>query len=197
MYKIFITGKISSGKDTFGKLIRSELSKANNISKTKIKMISFADPIKNMAEIAFPYVAKRCFYGPSKFRTTIIKQAFKNGIPLTVRQVLLDLGNDFGRKYNSELWINNLNHRFHNLVIKNVDGVIVTDCRFINEFNHLKSLGFQSIKLLRDSDIKINDESEIQQDLILDNEYDFIVNNNGSLQDLKLEAQKIIQNLYK
>ena len=68
---------------------------------------------------------------------------------------------------------------------------MVTDVRFRNEFDHLKNKGFFQIRLLRDSHLKIDDESETNQDTIRTDEYDCVLHNNGTLKDLKQEIIRI------
>lgn len=188
MYKIAITGKANSGKNTVGKLLINSLFD----NTAGVHYLAFADPLKKMARIAFPQIPRKWLYGSSEFRSSVIPDAFKDGIPLTVRQLLIDLGNDFGRKYQRDIWIKNLENRVAKLVKKNVNAVVVTDCRFRNEFDNLKKLGFYQIRLIRDSHTKINDESETNQDGIMDSEFDAVINNNGTLQDLKNRVSEIV-----
>jgi hypothetical protein len=190
MYKIAITGKANSGKNTVSKLLTASLL-AKSKYRTDAHYIAFADPIKKMIRLSFPQVPRKWLYGSSKYRTEIIPGAFKDGKPLTVRQLLIDLGNDFGRKYKSDLWICNFDHSLAKLEKKNPAAIIVTDCRFRNEFDHLKELGFCQIRLLRDSHTKINDISETNQDTIRDDEYDFVIHNNDTLESLKARVQEI------
>jgi len=197
MYKIAITGKANSGKNTLGKLIvdhlheRIILEKGTYNTASRSKYIAFADPLKKMARLAFPSVPRKWLYGSSKYRAEIIPGAFKDAEPLSVRQLLIDLGNDFGRKYQSDLWIRNLEHRVNKLSKGSTEVVVVTDCRFRNEFDYLKGAGFYQIRLLRDSHTKINDVSETNQDGILDSEFNFVVYNNSTMNDLIKEANKI------
>jgi hypothetical protein len=201
MYKIAITGKANTGKNTLGKLIvdhlRERLFNEKHIGSVynDAKYIAFADPLKKMAREAFPHIPRKWLYGSSKYRQEVIPGAFKNGVPLTVRQLLIDLGNDFGRKYQPDLWIRNLEHRVKKLSKGKTKTVVVTDCRFRNEFDYLKSDGFYQVRLLRDSYTKINDVSETNQDGILDSEFDYVVNNNGTLNDLISEARKISEEI--
>jgi len=202
MYKIAITGKANTGKNTVGKLLFKHLydlkfdyTKGPAESFSGIKYMAFADPIKEMIRIAYPEVPRKWLYGSSKFRTQTIPGAFKNGIPLTVRQCLIDIGNDFGRANKSDIWLRNFDNRFAKQVKKTTSIVAVTDCRFRNEFDHLKSLGFYQIRLMRDSHTKINDISETNQDGIADNEFDYVINNNGSLEELENHVKKIVSQL--
>jgi hypothetical protein len=202
MYKISICGKANTGKNTLGKLLFNELYNSK-FDYTKgpcehfsgVKFMAFADPIKEMIRIAYPEIPRKWLYGPSKFRNQVIPGAFKDGIPMTVRQYLIDLGNEFGRARKSDIWLANFDNRLNKHKKKAISIVVVTDVRFRNEFDHLSKLDFYQIRLLRNSDTKINDISETNQDGISDNEFDYVVNNNGTLDDLKSEVSKIVLQL--
>lgn len=189
MYKIAICGKANTGKNTVSKLIIDKLVRKN----ATVKFVAFADPIKKMIRTAYPEIPRKWLYGSSKFRTEVIPGAFKDGVPLTVRQLLIDLGNDFGRAHKPDIWLRNFDNTYGKLVKKNTRAVIVTDVRFRNEFDHLKKLGFYQIRLLRDEYTKINDISETNQDGIADSEFDAVIRNNSTLEDLELEAEKIVR----
>lgn len=191
MFKIAITGKANTGKNTVSNLIIEELNKEIQ-DYSRFKTIAFADPIKEMARQMFPTLPKEYLYGSSENRTKEIPGAFKDGKPLTVRQLLIDLGTGVGREYKENLWLDVFDHTFKIAKNKKRKVVIVTDVRFRNEFDHLKKLGFYQIRLLRDSHIKINHSSETNQESIKDEEFDAIINNNGSLDDLILKVKEII-----
>jgi hypothetical protein len=191
MYKIAITGKANTGKNTVGKFLLKELWGGPSWI-GKYKFIAFADPIKQMAGLAFPQIPRKWLYGSSKYRNQIIPGSFKDGAPLTVRQLLIDLGNDFGRKYRSTIWVDNFDYNLEKLYKKDPKIVIVTDCRFRNEFDHLKNLGFFQIRILRNSIAKINDISETNQDGIQDTEFEFVIHNNGTKVDLEKTIKQII-----
>ena len=162
---------------------------------TKAKFIAFADPLKQMALTAFPEIPRKWLYGSSKYRNEIIPGAAKGNCPLTVRQLLIDLGNDFGRKYKPTMWIDNFHHRLEKIYLKNPEVIVVTDCRFRNEFDYLKEEGFFQIRIVRNAHTKINDISETNQDGILDSEFDAVINNNGTKTDLKKQVQSILDRL--
>lgn len=187
MYKIAITGKANSGKNTVARIIKKEMRK--NIRGIFCKYIAFADPIKRMIRIMFPELPEKCLTGPSKYRSEIIPGAFNKGIPLTVRQVLIDLGTQ-GRQYNENIWLDAFDLTFQKAQSKNM--IIVTDCRFRNEFEHLKKMKFFQIKLLRNNDSDIKHESETNQDTIKDDEFNCVIDNNGTLKDLQKKIRNII-----
>jgi hypothetical protein len=107
--------------------------------------------------------------------------------------LLIDLGTGVGREYKENLWLDVFDNTFNKAVKKDKDLVIVTDVRFRNEFDHLKNLGFYQIRLLRDDHLKIDHASETNQDSIKDSEFDYILKNNGTLDDLTKEIFKIVQ----
>lgn len=193
MYKISISGKANSGKNLLSQLISSELSQDDLL---QTSYIAFADPIKEIILLTFPKASRKNLYGSSELRKKEIPNAFKNGIPLTYRQALIDIGMR-GREYNEDIWINNFDKRFNK--IKNTGIVIVTDCRFRNEFDHLKLNGFYMIRLLREKSLKINHQSETEQESINDSEFHTILNNNKSVGELEDSAKaicSIIKSMY-
>jgi hypothetical protein len=191
MYKIAICGKANTGKNTVSKLIVDE----PRLKLDSYKLIAFADPIKEIAKLMFPEIKRKWLYGSSKYRAQAIPNAFKDGNPLTIRQLLIDLGTGVGRAYRETTWLDAFDYTFEKSKKNNIDIVIVTDVRFRNEFDHLKKMGFFQIRLLRDAHLKINHSSETNQDSIHDQEFDYVLSNNGTLDDLKLEVTKIVTKL--
>lgn len=187
-YLIALTGKQNSGKNTTAKLLAQSLD-------VKTKFLAFADPIKKIAEQAFPNLPKKWLYGPSKFRSQVIPGAFKNGMPLTVRQLLMDIGNDFGRAYHPEIWVDN----FENRLLKLWQGknppsaIVLTDCRFRVEFDRLQLFEFYQIRIKRANPGPQNtDISETNQDGIQDDEFDAVIDNNGTKQQLQDQVSSIV-----
>lgn len=197
MHKIAITGQANTGKNTLAKLLEQEIYWENNAAHRakygkdlsfSAKSMAWADPIKEMIVIMFPYANKDCLYGPSHLRSEVIPGAFKNGKPLTYRQALIDIGTELGRNYNDRIWLENFDYRYQ--LLSKVDLVIVTDTRFRNEFDHLKQKGFFQIRLYRDTDLPpIDHVSETNQNTIADNEFDYVLFNNQSLDELKEEVK--------
>lgn len=196
MYKIAICGKANSGKNTVSKFIVKELRRQpKDKPHLSCKYIAFADPIKAMIRLMFPSLPEKYLTGSSSYRSSIISNAFKNGQPLTVRQLLTDLGTEVGRSYNQTIWLDAFDNAFEKAKANDYDIVIVTDVRFRNEFDHLKKLGFYQIRLLRgepELSVKTGHSSETEQDTIKDDEFDYILHNNSTLKDLKKEVTNIV-----
>lgn len=201
MFKVSISGKANTGKNTLSGILVDALTDVGDIEADNnsvfddwygdAEIIAFADPIKEMIRQMFPKLPRKYLYGASKYRAEAIPGAFKNDKPLTVRQCLIDLGTA-GRAYNDKCWINAFDTRLEKAKNNGTNIVIVTDTRFRNEFDHLKKLGFYHIRLLRESDVKIDHISDTGQDAIKDYEFDYVLNNNETLNDLK---RKVIEEI--
>jgi hypothetical protein len=189
MYKIAISGRANTGKNTLSKMIVKQLRQSQK-KRLSIKYMAFADPIKKMIQVMFPDVPKKFLFGSSKYRNEVIPGAFKKDMPLTVRQLLLDLGTEIGRGYKNTIWLDNFDHRFAQI---HSSIVVVTDVRFRNEFDHLKQKGFFQVRLYRDTDQPaVNHISESNQITIADAEFDYVIHNDKTLQDLKKEVSSNI-----
>lgn len=198
MFKVSISGKANTGKNTLSGLLVDELANIGDEAAYEgnglfeewcgdEEIIAFADPIKEMIKQMFPKVPRKHLFGASKYRALAIPGAYKDGKPLTVRQCLIDLGTA-GRAYNDMCWINAFDARLEKAKNNGADIVIVTDTRFRNEFDHLKKLGFYHIRTVRESDVIVNHISDTGQDAIKDHEFDYVVNNNSTLNNLKKEV---------
>lgn len=187
-YKIALVGKANSGKNTLANLLGANLSQY-------YRSIAFADPIKEMVLTMFPAADKECLFGPSNLRSNPIPGAFKDGNPLTYRDCLIDLG-ELGRKYNPDIWIERLDERLSK--IKNfvgtegVETVVVSDTRRLNEAQFLKMNNFFFIKINRDLSLKLNHTTETDQDGIKDSYFDYILNNNGTMDELRANVFDIV-----
>lgn len=188
MYKIAICGKANTGKNTLSKMLVKQLREHNN-KYMSASYMAFADPIKEMVGIMFPELPRKFLYGSSKYRDEIVPGAFKEGKLLTIRQLLIDLGTA-GREYQPDIWLNNFDKRL-NEIYRSI--VVVTDVRFRNEFEHLRNKEFYQIRLYRDTgQPEIQHISETGQQFIQDSEFNYVIKNNGSLNDLKTEISNCI-----
>lgn len=184
--KIAISGKARAGKNTVAEMLVDYLKYKNS----KEKIVALADPMKKIVQMMFPEASADCLYGPSELRATPISDKFKdkNGNLLTHRQALIDLG-AFGRQYNGSIWLNCLVEDCNRST--EINTYIVSDVRFINEFKYLKEAKFITIRVLRADCAKLDDVSEVEQDSIDDSEFDYVIHNDGSLDDLKKQVQRL------
>jgi hypothetical protein len=196
MYKIAISGKVNSGKSTVADLFSSVfLDRMIHVS-DKVQQAALADPIKEMIMIMFPRTNKETLYGPSKNRSEVIPGAYKDAQPLTYRKLLQELGTEVGRGYKSDIWLDVMDHKAE---VANRDGTglfIVTDVRFRNEFDHLKSAGYFMVRVTRDSQLALNHSSETEQESIRDIEFNAIIKNDGTLEQLKDKVSDALDALF-
>lgn len=210
MIRIAISGKAGSGKDTLGNILWSEFAASNNLPITQARIsthgytnirkkitrknIAFADPIKEMILLMFPQVKREYLFGSSHYRSEPIPSAFKDGQPLTIRKLLQDLGEGC-KQYNPKIWINAFNDTYQQEIKNNTSLVIASDLRFIDEFSYLKENEFYIIRLLKEEVTHINHVSETQQAEIKDSDFDKVIYNNLTIEDLRLQAQEIVKML--
>lgn len=184
--RIGICGKANSGKNLTADLF---IGMFRHSSAFAVDVVAFADPIKKMAELMFPWANPDGWYGSSNLRETIIPNALdKDKQPLTYRQVLKDIGS-LGRAYDPDHWVK----VFANEALINTTGrhmLITNDVRFRNEFDYLRSNNFFIIKLLRNTTTSTH-PTETSQDKININEFDAVIDNNGTIEGLQRQLDEI------
>ena len=196
MYKIAISGKANSGKDTASKLFIDAVKSVENEFRGA-KSVAFADPIKKIIKIMFPKTKHKFLYGPSKYRMEIIEGARKNGLPVSIRQLAQEIGTDIGREYNKNIWIDALDYEMRKAEKKGLNIFIIKDVRFENEHKYAKDNGYITIRLRRNEQLTMSHSSETEQDTIPDSEYDYVLNNDGTIEDLKNSIFAIILEISK
>lgn len=171
---IGILGKKGSGKDTSADYI---------VEKYSYHKYSFAKPLKEICRILFGFTDEQ-LYGDKK---EVIDPYWK----ITPRVALQYIGTDLFRNQlknimphiNDDIWVNvfEANHNDNN--------VVIADCRFQNEVDKIKKMNGIIIKLIRDTH-SIDSHSSENIDNVTD--FDYIIHNNGSIQDLYNEIDKIM-----
>lgn len=197
MYKIAISGKANSGKDTASRYFEDCFNpgwKGRCFTPRKTISIAFADPIKEMILQMYPGLKREYLFGDSKYRKEIIPGSYHNGEPLTIRVLLQEFGEGC-KKYNPKIWINAFDAKSKMAEERGDNLVIASDLRFIDEFNYLKENGFYLIRIIRGEDEGMNHISETQQKQIKNSDFDKIIDNNGSLMDLKTQFDEITKSL--
>ena len=196
---IGISGKISSGKDLAGKIL-------NDLSGDIFENKKFADKLKDMVCLFIgctrEQLEDREFkekelgeewrqYFNDDYDLVCEKESTFSSL-LTPRKLLQLLGTEAGRQViHNNIWVNALFADYD--TSSNYDSNwIITDVRFPNECQAIKDRGGIVIKINRDSDVVDNHSSETA----LDNYdgFDFVVDNNGSIDDLTNNLIKIINN---
>lgn len=190
MIKIAFSGKANSGKDTAAKLLIECFLKINNDSKTK--SAALADPIKEMIKVMFPRTDDSILYGPSVNRMRTVPGAVFEDQPLTYRKLLQNLGTEVGRGYKETVWLDVMDYKMEKAENDGIGLFIVTDVRFRNEFDHLKESGCVMVRVKRGAQFVMGHSSEVEQESIKDDEFHYIIDNNGTLDDLKGGMEAIV-----
>lgn len=183
MYKIALSGKAGTGKNTAANQFIYAVPSI--YEKGTATGLAFADPIKQMVKTMFPQVKSEHLYGDSKFRNEIITGATdSDGNPLTIRRALIDIGTKLGRGYNDAVWLENMGYRINEAIESKYEMILITDVRFRNEFDWLRTQGFYILRVIRNTNTHVNHISETGQEEILDSEFDYLLDNNGTINDL-------------
>ena len=168
--------------------------------------IALADPIKRFAMDVWG-LSREQLWGPSSLRNRIDKR-----YNLSVRDILQKIGTDVARKLDKDVWaryaikvakeLNNNPFKRYKPEIglytgfpKFRKGVVISDVRFINEFEYIKYNGGTLLRVVRNIDkVPESSDHESEQEIlsIPSNEFDIVLDNNGSIEDLYEKINQII-----
>ena len=207
-----ISGLAGSGKDTVANLLGKHHGFVS---------VSLADPMKRILQDLFAFSEDQ-LWGPSERRNVPDRRypRTKDGLDegyLTPRHALQQLGTEFGRACYQDVWVEHA-IRVHGKLQQgscyydkvsglrfcaSVQGVmvpkthvVIPDVRFHNELAVLKKAGAKMLRVVRPGAGLTGPEgfhtSETEQQGILDNEFDHVIDNSGSLDDLKTAVDQIV-----
>lgn len=208
MILIVLSGLASSGKDTVANIF----SEIGNLQK-----VAFADDAKRMLINLFGFT-EEVLWGPSELRNVPNEKLLKKGIHLTARKALQTLCTDFVRKCYPDKWADDLfdmldriekepNEWFYDrtkgFVKTDFDnyssGIVISDLRFHNEYILSKQRKAILIKINKENAGLKGEEgkhiSETDMNDIPDDSYNYIINNNRSLDELKINIKLIWEDI--
>lgn len=108
-------------------------------------------------------------------------------VKMTPRKLLQLVGTECGRNIiHPNIWINSLLSSYN----KDFTNWIITDVRFKNEAQAIKKRGGILIRINRETGFLDNHSSETDLDDYSD--WDFVIDNNGSMEDLIISAKEAI-----
>ena len=181
---ISITGKISSGKDTIAEIIQQ----VTPYHDWEIK--KFAGKLKVIAEILSG--VPKINFEDQEFK----KQDMGPEWGMTYRDLLQKLGTEAMRNgLHENVWVNALFADYHFNIEEDeqMPNWLITDCRFPNELEAVKAHKGITIKVSRDSSNTIGTTHASETALDDYNEWDYVVDNNGSIEDLKTQVLSILE----
>ena len=115
-------------------------------------------------------------------------EASKVAHPAAVRQPLVDVGNSARRILGEDVWVRAVMDQI-------VPGrsYILSDCRFINEIEWIKGLGGSAVRIDRPGFAPLSNVAD--QALVGYAGWDYIIENDGALSDLKSKVEVMLEAL--
>ena len=184
---IGLVGFIGSGKGTVGDILVREHG---------YHQFAFADALKDAVSQIFVW-PRGLLEGDSNasraFRERVdVWWSHKLGYEVTPRLILQKFGTEACRNGIADnIWIAALEKRIHGY-----EDVVISDCRFPNEIDFIRSAGGVIVRVRRGDDPSPEELSKMHISETAWNNYnpDFVIHNEGSVDDLK-ENVKIILTL--
>jgi len=166
-FVIGITGAGGAGKDTVGQLLGYH-------------MIAFAGPLKQgLIAMGFPEPPNR-----------VDKEAPIPGYKFSWRQAAQTLGTEWGRALQPDIWLAITKSRVeHSMWAR----VTITDVRFHNEADWVRERGLLVHVKGRETTIKEDDRKHASEHGLIPDEKDYIINNIGSLDQLRVDVLQLQQ----
>lgn len=198
MKKIAISGKARSGKDTIARLIEE-------ISGKNVFRFAAADCLKDVAKTMFPWLRQECLWGDSQYRDQILEELKEKtgGKFESTRDLVKDLARYF-KEINPNIIVENLDWKLKGFKQNPYNWyhiMILTDIRFRDEFEWAKHNEFTTIRVIRPNlslENKITqDSSEVCQEEISNDAFDWVIENDGDLEDLKKKIQPIVDKMFR
>jgi len=173
---IGFTGIAGSGKDTAAALIAKRLG--------KIEILAFAKPLKDAAQILFNFTDDQ-LHDPVK------KEEIDPRWGKSPRKIFQWLGTDILREHiDKDFFIINMRQKIEN---SNADFIVVTDVRFPNEAELIRSMGGKVIKIVRPDATTTEHSSHITEQGIPESLVDKIIINDGTIEDFNDEIMELLR----
>lgn len=172
---IGLSGYARSGKDTVANIL---------VEKYGYKRIAFADPIRDLLYDVDPFVDRNI-----SLRSLVDEYGWDvaKSYP-EVRRLMQDLGLSARRLFGESFWLHQAMKSF-----ATSDKVVVADVRFVNEADTLRQNGGQVWRVERPGTEAVN--GHISEHALANYNFDNVITNSGSLEDLELLLQVRMQSV--
>ena len=192
---IGLCGIQGAGKDTVGDILVSEYG---------FIKLTFASTLKDIVSVLFSW-PRDLLEGITEesriWRETVDdfwteKTGFENFTP---RKALQLIGTDLFRiHFCNDIWSNIVENKIITTLKNNPKtNIVVSDCRFSNEFNLIKQFpDSYIIKVVRTPDISLNGLSHSSETEWLNYNFDEILQNDNSICELKIKLKSLLDNKF-
>lgn len=165
--------------------------------------IAFAAKQRSGKDLAAEFILKFYPGDVRKFADPLYRLMYETqeflGLPKEKDRLFLQLiGTDWGRAKDPNIWVNTL---FSTLDLNSDKNIIITDARFLNEFEALKANGFILVKIESSDELRkqrgatlMSHASEVDMDLYTD--YDYVIENNGTVFNFYSKLSHMLTDIY-
>lgn len=186
---VVVSGQARTGKDTLGRMIQDTMDDGYFI-------MAYATELKRKLVDDFG-LNRDQLHGHLKEEPDE-RYPKKDGGYWTPREMLQHLGTDSYKAIDKLFWVKRL---FKYVDRNNLENVIIIDGRFPEEIEAVKERGGYHIRIFRDVNTEIHGKDHMSETSLDDfPDADFVVNNNGTFDDLRRAAEAIkkeIKEVYK
>lgn len=184
---IGITGFARAGKDTFAKMLAQELYKQTD---RFFILMAYAHELKLRVQRDFDLSYEQLWGNEKEIedkRYVSTDKSLYHGDELywTPREILQNYG-EFYRTIDCNFWVK---HLFGVIERNSYKNVIITDVRHLSEAQPIVDGGGYIIKIIREDKAEIHNHQHVSETSMTGyDKIDFIVDNNSTLDDLKLNV---------
>ena len=192
---IGLCGEQGSGKDTVANILISEYG---------FVKLTFASTLKDVVAILFSW-PRDLLEGLTEesrlWRETVDDfWSTKLSIPsFTPRKALQMIGTDLFRiHFNNDIWINIIENKIGAMLKNNPNtNIVISDCRFTNEFSLIKQFSDSYIiMILREKNNSINKLYHSSETEWVNYNFDAILQNDNSIDDLKSNLKSLLSSRF-
>ncbi|MDI1360632.1 hypothetical protein [Methylotenera sp.] len=177
-----LAGKAGAGKNT----VADMLSEHFNFQQT-----AFADPLKTAAALIFGLDVEH-------FYSSDLKEIVDPFWGISPREMLQKLGTEACRNnIDQNIWVKSMQRSCAEVIANNED-LVITDARFDNEADMVRALGGTVIHIHSNRESKLNATSQahLSEAGIEFKGCDYVIDNSGTLLDLKHEVSIFMEDYY-